>query len=151
MTVVCLSFSDGSVGRMQFAKRDTSLTDAEVEHEVSKSVFPSGVPIAWRRVSLTDFPQDPTFRNAWTDTGKIEVDMPKAREIHKGNLRALRAPLLAALDIAYIRADEMGDANQKAAIAAKKQALRDVTKDPGIDAATTPEQLNAVLPVALNG
>jgi hypothetical protein len=36
-------------------------------------------------------------------------------------------------------------------IAAEKQALRDATDDPAITAAATPDELKAVVPVALQG
>lgn len=95
---------------------------------------------------------DRTFRNAWKHDGdKVDVDMPKAREIHKDNLRLLRAPKLAALDIEYQRADERGDVARKVEIAVQKQALRDVTNAAGIDAAQTPEELKAAIPDALKG
>lgn len=79
----------------------------------------------------------------------ITVDMAKARDIQRDRIREMRAPVLAELDIAYQRADEQGDAEAKADIAARKQALRDATKDPAIDAAKTPEELKAVIPDAL--
>ena len=103
-----------------------------------------------RFADASEIPQDRTFRNAWKDTGaSVDHDMPKCRELHRAMLRGLRAPLMAALDAAYMRADEIGDAAEKARIAAKKQALRDVTADPAIAAATTPEELKNVLPAAL--
>ena len=92
---------------------------------------------------------DRTFRDAWGDIGKVSVNMPKAREIQKNALRTLRTPKLAALDVEYSRADEKGDATLKASIAAKKQLLRDVTADPRIAAAQTPEELKAVIPEVL--
>lgn len=79
----------------------------------------------------------------------ITVNMTKAREIKKDMIRADRAPLLAALDVEYMRAVETGDTVKQAEIAAKKQALRDATKDPAITAAQTPDQLKAVVPEAL--
>ena len=48
-----------------------------------------------------------------------------------------------------MQADEAGDVAAKAVIAVKKRALRDVTDDPAIAAATTPEALKAVVPAAL--
>jgi Iap family predicted aminopeptidase len=81
----------------------------------------------------------------------ITLNMAKAREIQRDRIRALREPLFADLDVAYQRADENGDAEAKAAIAARKQALRDATKDPAIDAAKTPEELKAAIPDALKG
>lgn len=95
-------------------------------------------------------PSDRTFRDAWTLNGStIEHDMAKCREIHKGRLREIRAPKLQALDAEYMKADEAGDSLKKAAIAAKKQALRDVTKDARIAAAASPEELKSVIPDAL--
>jgi hypothetical protein len=99
---------------------------------------------------VDEVPADRTFRMAWVaGKGCIEHDMAKCREIHKENLRRLRAPKLAALDVAYQRADEAGDAKAKASIASQKQALRDVTADPGIASASTVQELAAVMPDAI--
>ena len=92
-------------------------------------------------------PTDRTFRNALKQNGSmIEHDMPKCREIYKHQLRQLRAPKFAALDTAYLLADERGDTVEKQRVAQQKQVLRDVTVDPAIDAAKTPEELKAALP-----
>jgi hypothetical protein len=79
----------------------------------------------------------------------IKVNMDKAREVKKDMIRAERAPKLEALDVAFMRAVEAGDAEKQAEIAAKKQALRDATDDPVIAAAQTPEELKAAVPAAL--
>ena len=79
----------------------------------------------------------------------IKVNMTKARKIKRDQLRAERKPLLEQLDVEFMRAQEQGDQTKADEIAAKKQALRDVTDDPAIDAATTPEELKAVRPAAL--
>ena len=79
----------------------------------------------------------------------IKVTMTKARDIKRDQLRAERKPLLEQLDVEFMRAQEQGDQAKADEIAAKKQALRDVTDDPAIDAATTPEELKAVRPSAL--
>ena len=105
----------------------------------------------YREVKRETIPQERRFRGAWRDRGRVAVDMPAAREIHREHLRVLRAPKLAALDTAYMRADEARDQAAKTRIAAEKQALRDVTADPAIEAAKTPEALAAVLPAALRG
>lgn len=123
------------------------ITEAEAE-ERAWNKLPSDA-INPRFVNETEIPSDRTFRNAWKSD--LTVDMPKAREIHKNRLREMRAPLLAALDTQYMRADEAGDVATKAAVAAKKQALRDVTAVPAIDAATTPEELKTVIPSVLIG
>lgn len=100
---------------------------------------------SWEVIDHEDIPTDRTYRNAWhRPNGKIETHMGKARELHKDLLRELRAPKLAALDIEYQRADENGDNAKKAAIALQKKALRDITSDPRIAAATNPEQLKLI-------
>lgn len=114
------------------------------------------LPVSWRFVpnSYVDDQADRYFRGAWKDAPgrtKPDVDMPKAREIHRQQLRRLRAPLLEQLDTEYLQADEAGDQPAKVRVAARKRALRDVTADPAIDAAETPEQLKAVIPEVLRG
>lgn len=79
----------------------------------------------------------------------ITINMAKARDIHRDRLRAMRAPLMAQLDVEYQRADESDDPTAKVAVAKRKQALRDVTKHPGIEKADTPEKLAQVIPDAL--
>lgn len=97
-----------------------------------------------RFVEESEIPTDRTFRNAWEDIGSVVVNMPKAREIYKELLRQKRTPLLTALDIDYMRADEIGDVAEKRRIAAEKQVLRDITAHPGIEAAQTPDELISV-------
>lgn len=88
-------------------------------------------------------PADITFRDAWSFDGKqFGVKMDEAKEIWRDRLRKEREPLLAALDVEFIRALEAG-ADTKA-IAAEKQRLRDVTALPAIDAAQTPDELKAI-------
>ena len=60
----------------------------------------------------------------------IRINIDKAKAIKLDLLRADRAPKLAALDLAFMRAVEQGDLLAQASIAAEKQALRDVTKQP---------------------
>ena len=62
------------------------------------------------------------------------IDMAKAKEIHKNNIRIAREPLLEALDIEFQKALETGASTTD--IVKKKQALRDAPADSGIDAAT---------------
>ena len=126
--------------------RENITEDAALERAVKK--LPSDA-VNVRVVDASEIPTDRSFRNAWEDSGKIDVNMPKAREIHKERLRQIRAPLLAKLDVEYQRADEQGDAALKAQIATKKQALRDVSKHSAIAAAKTPDELKAAIPDAL--
>tara|TARA_R100000231_G_scaffold85024_1_gene64612 strand:- start:705 stop:965 length:261 start_codon:yes stop_codon:yes gene_type:complete len=69
------------------------------------------------------------------------IDMAKAREIHKTNIRAAREPKLAELDIEFQKALETGASTTD--IVAKKQALRDAPADSGIAAATDEASLKA--------
>ena len=69
------------------------------------------------------------------------VDMAKAREIHKNNIRSARQPLLEALDIEFQKALETGASTTD--IDAKKQALRDAPADSGITSAADTDALKA--------
>ena len=69
------------------------------------------------------------------------IDMAKAKEIHKTNIREARTPLHTALDIDFQKALETSASTTD--IVAKKQALRDAPADSAIDAATTTDELKA--------
>ena len=69
------------------------------------------------------------------------IDMAKAREIHKTNIRVARKPLLEALDIEFQKALETGANTTN--IIAKKNALRDAPADSAIAAATDTDSLKA--------
>ena len=69
------------------------------------------------------------------------VDMAKAKEIHKTNIRNARAPKLAELDVEFQKALETGASTTD--IVAKKQALRDAPADSGIAAASDADALKA--------
>ena len=69
------------------------------------------------------------------------IDMAKAREIHKTNIREARAPKLAELDIEFQKALDTGASTTD--IVAKKQALRDAPADAGIAAASDADALKA--------
>ena len=82
--------------------------------------------------------------------------MDKAREVHKNRLREMRAPLLEALDIEMNNAvlAELASGSGKATqtydgLEARTQALRDVTIDPRIESAKTPDELKVIIPNAL--
>jgi len=67
----------------------------------------------------------------------ITINLDKAKEITKDRLRAERAPLLQAQDIAFQRAIEEGA--DTTAIVTEKQRLRDITSL--ADEATTLDEL----------
>lgn len=152
---ILLNFADGTVGIMQFVLDDHRIvrqeaTDENVQAQIKRSPFSQPVN-NWRRMDQSEIPADRTFRNAWVDGGTtVAVDMPKARDLHRDRIRSDRALLFSQLDVAYARADEAGDTEAKAAIAAQKQALRDAPAHPDIEAAQTPEDLLAARPPALD-
>jgi len=69
------------------------------------------------------------------------IDMSKARDIHKNNIREARKDKLAALDADFQRALE--SSADTSAIVAKKQALRDAPAASAIDDATNVTELKA--------
>jgi hypothetical protein len=97
-------------------------------------------------VSIEQLPsQGLHFFNAWEIVDSaIQINMPKARDIHRATLRQERAPRLTALDVSFMRALERGDTATTQEIAAQKQALRDIPSHPAIEAAQTPEELMAL-------
>ena len=78
----------------------------------------------------------------------IIVNPDKAKAIWKDKWREARKPLLASLDIEFMRAVESADIDKQAEIASKKQELRDVTNTPILG--TTPEEIKSVWPEVLN-
>ena len=71
----------------------------------------------------------------------FSIDMAKAKEIHKSNIRYAREPKLAELDIEFQKALETGSSTTD--IVAKKQALRDAPAATGISTAVTEVDLKA--------
>jgi hypothetical protein len=71
----------------------------------------------------------------------ININMTKARDLHRDKVRQARNPLLATKDVEFQRALETGA--DTAAIVAAKQALRDAPASAAIEAATTPDELKA--------
>jgi len=78
----------------------------------------------------------------------IIINPDKAKAIWKDKWRAARKPLLASLDIEFMKAVESADTAKQTEIASKKQALRDVTQTEIVG--NTPEEIKAVWPSVLN-
>lgn len=103
-----------------------------------------------RAMDESEVPSDRHFRNAWRHKkNNIVIDMPAAIEIHKDNLRAMRKPLLEALDVESVRAMEKGDAKAMDEIKKKKQELRDVTSHRKILECKSPDMLKTLIPECL--
>jgi len=71
----------------------------------------------------------------------ININMTKARDIHREKVRQARKPKLEAKDVEFQRALETGA--DTSVIVADKQALRDAPASAAIEAATTPDELKA--------
>jgi len=74
----------------------------------------------------------------------IIVNPDKAKAIWKNKWREARKPLLASLDIEFMKAVETADVEKQAEIASQKQALRDVTQTEIVG--NTPEEIKSVWP-----
>ena len=97
-------------------------------------------------------PSNRHFRGAWTLSGlTITEDLATAKDIFKNKIREVRASLLAAEDVVYMKALEVDDADAKTASVTKKQALRDAPAASAITDATTIAELKAAWDADLLG
>lgn len=120
-------------------------TDANIQAEITKTLpafDPEKKPLkGWRRVKESDLP-DREYRNAWRDRGgKVEEDLPHARQIHLERLRGERQPILDQLDREWHRATGRGKKSDADAIEVKRQALRDL---PDVETINTITELKRV-------
>jgi hypothetical protein len=68
------------------------------------------------------------FFNAWELNGTtVTINLTKAKDIVKETIRIERAPVLANLDVQFMKAIESGNTSLQATIAEQKQELRDIT------------------------
>lgn len=122
---------------------ETLATDEEIEQRAWNKLPSEAINPRF----IDAVPADREYRNAWVANGAaVAVDMPKAREIKREQLRSLRAPKLEALDVEFMRAVETDDKAKQDEVRAQKQALRDVTNNNAIEDASTPVELKAFLP-----
>jgi len=77
------------------------------------------------------------------------INMAKAREIHKTNIRNARVSKLAELDVEFQKAQETSASTTD--IVAKKQALRDAPADSAITSASDTDALKAQWNTAILG
>lgn len=78
----------------------------------------------------------------------IQVNMNKAKDIWRDKWRNARNPLLADLDVEFMRAVESGDTAKQTEVATKKQELRDVTST-DINNIETADHLKEIWPECL--
>jgi len=72
----------------------------------------------------------------------IKINISKAKEVKKEHLREERKALLAKLDVDFMKALELGDAQKQQEIVQEKQRLRDITLL--ADSCETVEELKAL-------
>ena len=97
-------------------------------------------------------PSDRHFRGAWSLDGKvISEDMTAAKVIFKDKIREVRAPLLEAEDVVYMKALEEGDSSAQSASVTKKKALRDAPAASAISSADTIAKLKAAWDTSVLG
>ena len=93
-------------------------------------------------LAVATVPTNRHFRDAWSLSGSvITEDLTKAKEIFKDKIREVRAPLLAAEDVVYMKALEDADTDAQAASVAKKKKLRDA---PAASAITNASSISAL-------
>ena len=93
--------------------------------------------------STATVPANRDFRGAWSLSGTvISEDLTKAKELFKDKIREVRAPLLEAEDVVYMKALEADDADAKAASVTKKTNLRNA---PAASAITSASDIAACL------
>ena len=91
--------------------------------------------LSYHIVEDDEIPKNTFFERAWKIVdGKIEMDIVKARDVHRENIRIARQEKLEELDIEFMKAQETGADTTD--IVAKKNALRNAPADSDIDAAT---------------
>ena len=134
--------SDGGVS-ITYIPEDFEKTSKELAQTID-------VPVGFTAVAYdVSVSEARDFRDAWTWNNGLTVDMDKAKEIHKGRLRKAREPVLAALDVEFMRALEQGNAAKQSEVSRKKQELRDVTNAPQLVNARTPDELREFWPESL--
>ena len=102
--------------------------------------------------STATVPSDRHFRGAWSLDGTvISEDVTAAKVIFKEKIREVRAPLLDAEDVVYMKALEADDADAKTASVAKKKALRDAPAASAITSADTIAKLKAAWDTSVLG
>ncbi len=104
-------------------KTETGVSIITPKFSVERSMrfVPKGAE--YKIINSEDLPKDRTFRDAWNFD--LKEDIPKSKEIWKDKLRVDRKPLLEALDVEAIRANENGESIVD--IVKEKNKLRNIT------------------------
>lgn len=110
--------------------------------ELAQAVIPAGLP--HRVVDKNSLTANTNFTDAWEldfsdPSSSVEVNMSKAKEIHKNKIRIARIPKFQELDIQFMRCLEVG--GDTSYIERKKAILRDATNTTEISSAVSAEEL----------
>jgi hypothetical protein len=133
MKRVITEMPDGTVA-VSTHNPNSPVTIEEFAKKVSKGA-------AYEIVDESAIPSDRYFRDAWkVKTGGVEVDMPRARDIHMKNIRTERNKKLEALDVETLKGND---------VQAEKQILRDLPTTVDLSSASTAEELKALWPSEL--
>lgn len=89
------------------------------------------------------------FIDAWTIDATI--DLERAKDVWRRKMRPVRNERLKQLDLQWMQAMELGDTVAAAAVATKKQELRDITKRDELKYAKSLAEVKAFWPAVLNG
>lgn len=138
-----IKHKDGSVAIMILSSNDYKVSD-----EISKwdPIYQEKV-LSYCALKEESLPKDDYFRDAWIHEGdEINIDLEKAKEIHRLELRRLRKSKLQRLDIKFMRASETSDEERKKEVIALKQYLRDITQHPDLLNAKTSEDIKNFMP-----
>ena len=121
-----------------FAPTSQALSQTSMEDLLAQQ----GITSNYLVLSSADLPNaDRDFRDAWEiDSASVVVNLEKAKEITKARLREEREPLLASLDVDYMRALELGSDTTE--IVNEKNRLRDITDIP--DTAQSLDELRQI-------
>lgn len=71
----------------------------------------------------------------------IKINLDKVKNIHRNFIRTARQPKFVEADLKFIKAIEHDDVELKQKAVELKQQLRDATKNPQLESATTLEEI----------
>ena len=144
MQYIIYKQSDGRIGIL--VPSDEYMKSHSIDELVKKDLNNTSDYIVKDSIDDIDLEYSDAYR---LSNSIVSIDFNKFKEIHKDKWREARKPLLASLDIEFMKAVESADTDKQAEIATQKQALRDVTNTE-ING-NTPEEIKSVWPQALKG
>lgn len=117
------------------------------ENDIAK--WPDGGDVTViREIEPNETLPDRAFRRAWG--ADLKIDMVKARSIWKDNIKEAKEARLKELSVVHAMAAMRNDTAPLNRINAKVQQLDAVENHPGIDSASTPDELKTIWPAILD-